>query len=268
MSSLNNIQFNCPYCRTPLPSPSRARKCSNCGKMIYVRKKPSGEKVWIKEEDIPLIEQEWEIYRKKQIFIEEASETRSFIYNEFDRLEAQAKKAFKDGNKDEAWRLHNQAFLKAGEKFSDPNWAERFRKVYSAMACQLAADEKYKESLIFFAKEIYWACIQELLEKMRYKILFGFQEKNITINLLELNAENILPPFILTPILIAIEFAQVNLKEFENIFLKENSSEQQLATKLLHRHEEMKFEIPKPEIFWEIIGKVVKDNLELKIYKF
>src|SRR3989344_506405 len=138
--SMQAKQFICPYCNGELPVPSRKRACPHCKKQVCARTRPSGEKVWLKEEDIVSFEKEWELHRQKQVFVREASETQNLIYNDFDKLEAKAKQAFKQGKGDEAWRFHNQALLKAGEKFSDSDWSSRFRSVYSTMACQLAAE--------------------------------------------------------------------------------------------------------------------------------
>lgn len=257
-------QFTCPYCNGELPAPSRKRVCPHCKRLIYARTRPGGKKVWLEEEGVAVFEKEWELHRKQQIFVREASESQNFIYNGFDKLEAKAKQAFKQGNRDEAWSFHNQAILKAGEKFSDINWAARFRTVYAAMACQLAAEERYRESLPFFTKEIYWACFEESLREINYQRAINFDKsKKQEINF-SLDAERTLPPFILEPIIVAIGLASVSFDEFAGIFSKEVVAEQQLATKLIRAHEEVKFEAPQPDTFWKIISNVIRDNLEIK----
>lgn len=49
----------CPYCSGELPAPIRKRKCPHCQRTIYARSRPSNERAWIREEDIPVIEKEW-----------------------------------------------------------------------------------------------------------------------------------------------------------------------------------------------------------------
>jgi len=219
--------------------------------------------LWLKEEDVPAFEEEWALYRQRQIFMREASESQNLVYNDFDKLEVKAKQAFKSGDRDEAWRFHNQALLQAGEKFSDINWANRFRAVYAAMACQLAAEKRYKESLPFFVKEIYWACLDELLREVNYQRAINLDRNEKQKIDLSLDVERTLPPFILKPIIVAASLAGADLNEFASIFLGETTMEQKLATRLIHVHEEAVFEAPQPDIFWKIISNVIQDNFEL-----
>lgn len=263
---MSPINYTCPYCNGELPAPSRKRSCPHCKKVVYARTRPNKEKVWLKEEDVAAFEKEWELHRQKQIFLREASETQNFVYNDFDKLETKAKQAFKSGNRDEAWRLHNQALIKAGEKYDDANWSARFRAVYLAMACQLGAEGRYKESLPFFAKMLYWACLEEALREVNYQRATNFnrQEKQQVVSF-SLNVEQTLPPLILEPVITALKLAGTTFSDFETTFLKETPSEQQLATKLIHTHEEARFEAPLPDVFWKIIGKVIEDNFEIKV---
>lgn len=70
LPELDNIGVdtpNCPYCKFTLNKfPSKKTKCKNCGEYIYVRTRPLDyKKVLIKENEIELIEEEWE--KKKYI---------------------------------------------------------------------------------------------------------------------------------------------------------------------------------------------------------
>lgn len=53
---------NCPYCNEELAKfPARKTKCKNCGKYMYVRTRPlDRKKVLLKENELELLEEEWE----------------------------------------------------------------------------------------------------------------------------------------------------------------------------------------------------------------
>lgn len=51
--------FFCPYCNNELAPPTRKRACPHCGKIVFVRTRPSQSKAWVKEEDLPRIAREW-----------------------------------------------------------------------------------------------------------------------------------------------------------------------------------------------------------------
>jgi len=264
-------QFACPYCGKELPAPTRKRACPNCKKIIYARTRPNGEKNWIKEEDLVGIEKEWELDVQKQIFIREASEIYyTAIYNQFDKLIAQSKQAFKQGKSDEAWKLDNMAILKAGEKFDDTNWADRFRTIYFVMACQLSVEERYKEAVTLFAKVIYWACLEQMIREINYQQADNYLDDKTKQRVIELSLDmgRALPPFILEPIITALYFANTRFEEFRDIFLKENLRDQQLALKLIPIHEKSKFNPPSPESIWNIVSNIVKDNLEIRGSRF
>lgn len=60
---------NCPYCNIKLNTfPQRKTKCKNCNNYIYTRQRPIDfKKVLVKEDELKLIEEEWEknYYNKK-----------------------------------------------------------------------------------------------------------------------------------------------------------------------------------------------------------
>lgn len=63
----------CPYCNAELAKfPARKTKCKNCGKYIYVRTRPlDRKKVLLKENELELLEEEWE----KERYINERQNT-------------------------------------------------------------------------------------------------------------------------------------------------------------------------------------------------
>lgn len=74
---LPTASCHCPYCKGELPSPTRKRVCSHCGRIIFVRTRPNQLKAWVKEEDLPRIAKEWademlkrDIKKYKEIGIE------------------------------------------------------------------------------------------------------------------------------------------------------------------------------------------------------
>lgn len=61
-SQIGVVEPVCPYCNIKLEKfPARKIKCKNCSKDIYVRTRPFDyEKILVKEEEIPIIEKEWQ----------------------------------------------------------------------------------------------------------------------------------------------------------------------------------------------------------------
>jgi hypothetical protein len=222
--------------------------------------------VWATAEQLETIKNEWELHWQKEIFKQEAAAFRSPVYTEFGALIAHSKQALKAGERYEAWRLANFALLKAGEKSKDPRWAERFREAYALMATQLAIEERYSESLVFFASEIYWACFSDILRQASYQQAMHSLNANIKQVQVQitLDPERALPPFILRPIITAIQFSGITFIAFEALFLKQAKLEEALALKFLPVHEKFRFEIPAPEIIWNIISHVFRFNMELR----
>ena len=59
--------YSCPYCHGELSSPTRKKKCSHCGKTVYVRT-PYGQKQnWVRLEDLSVIEAEWVAKKSEEL---------------------------------------------------------------------------------------------------------------------------------------------------------------------------------------------------------
>lgn len=257
----------CQYCHKALAKiPAAKTKCPYCGEYMLVRTHlPDHIRVVVTKEEadkMALAAQDyWLTESRIQAFTRGASETYALIYNDFDKLEAQAKQAFKSGNRDEAWRLHNQALIEA---VKGQNWESRLQGVYFSMACQLAAEGRYKESPPFFGKALYWSCFGVTITEVKYRQAISLEKGKEQLLNFALDVQRALPPFILDPVITALQLADMKADEFSVIFLKENGVEQALATKLIATYERIRFEAPQPEAFWKIIGNVIRDNLEIR----
>jgi len=135
----------CPYCgQIIIPFPVRGKKCAVCKKKYRVRTFPD-EKTprIIKEEDLPALEDLW----AKHLYIREAGDDTSLTTenDEVTKLIKEAKIAFKNGKRDEAWGLYNKATLEAtkGEYFTGEQYLSKQWLITRSMAIQLMAEEKY-----------------------------------------------------------------------------------------------------------------------------
>jgi len=141
----------CPYCNGHLEQkPAKKKKCSHCGKYIYVRTRPQDQmKVLVTEKQAELIEEQWTIVNGTH---DEYLARRHEIEGERSRLAKQFGRP--PSENDVKWGLLNKEVT---ELASNGEWG-LYRNTRFQMAELLRKESKFKQALSTYC----WVCYLDL----------------------------------------------------------------------------------------------------------
>ena len=149
LNKIGNIEPLCPYCNYMLgKKPAQKKKCPNCGNYIFVRTRPiDREKVLVTEEQVALVEEQWNIYyeQKEREKLESDPEYRQM------QSKLTKKWGFEPPINDIRWALANEYLLKHAK---DGNWG-LYRNTRLEMAGILRKEKKPKEALRTYLEVCY-----------------------------------------------------------------------------------------------------------------
>ena len=180
----NNIKINdtwvttpeCPYCSHILEKmPGRKKKCPECKSYIFVRTSPiSGNKVLIKEDQIPEIEEAWSIKNgtHQEYVFEKERQNRRIEHRQEQNLNA----SFKRSDSDLNWSFLNSEL----EYFAQhSNWYG-YRETKFEMAEQLLNEKKYENALFSYLEVAYrdLSSSEELIDSRVYEAIGKIKKAN------------------------------------------------------------------------------------------